>query len=263
MIRNAVNRHIGYRLLIAALSVLFGFAPLPLVFLDVWNDEPFPGFLVFTAAWTGIILAVWLGGFYGGTALFWLVIRDQHPWIKPLHEFGDPFEALDSIEADIRAGPFETFREPFSFTFWANVRPALVLSPNWLVHLRKTSSAIIPLADIVWVYRQHGRHTHWWGGAASFHTVLIYGIRRGPYLIELSDKESSDWLGTRLVERKPEALFGDSDEYRKLERRGIESLIDALRSRQEEYMKLSPAEQREWRKDALDDYVKCVHAWEV
>lgn len=93
--------------------------------------------------------------------------------------------------------------------------------------------------------------------------MLIYGIRRGPYLLDLGSTGGAEWLGQRLAERRPDILFGDSDEYRRLERDGVEALEDAMLERRREYAMPPPRDQEEWRKDAVDDFMNCVHAWEV
>jgi hypothetical protein len=93
--------------------------------------------------------------------------------------------------------------------------------------------------------------------------VLIYAIRRGPYLLDLGAGDGARWLGERLVERRPDVLFGDSDEYRDLEKDGVEAIKDYLIDRQEQYRSMSTEQKKDWRKDALDDYLTCVHAWEI
>jgi len=256
MILGAVRMHLALRVVvsIAAMAVM---AVSFFVMNAVEFHEEFP---IFLTAELACISAFMIFILYGLSPFFWIVVRDQHPWLKPLHEFGDPIEAAKSIDADLAAGTTETWGEPFAFNLRCRLKPAVMVSENWIVHFGKIGLIVVPLAEVVAVHREVRRGRISWGRKGEFHSVRVIAPHRAPYVLDMPTQESIEWLGRRIIERRPAILFGDTGEYRRIENDGRYSMLDAVKQREQRYSTLSAEEQKEWKDDAVDEFLWCIDA---
>jgi len=256
MIAAAIRKHLFLRAIVTSVAlticVVAGFflyeahlsADLRLVFLALCIWVPASGVLALR----------------GPSTFFWLILREQHPWLKPLHEFGDPLATMESIDSELATSRSEVWGEPFRFDWRGRLKPAVIVSSNWIVHIGKAGLIIVPFRDIVAVHREVRRGRISWRRNGEFHSVRMIAAHRDPYILDFPTQEAIIWLGQRIVESRPEILYGDTEEYRLVEREGRYAMLDAVQTRALHYASMAPDEQKEWRIEALDEYKWCIDA---
>jgi len=261
VIRRTVHRDLFYRLLWAVVSFAIACAALLLLLFPPWNEKNPLTHVLLPFAFGVLLIAGFHTFRWGGPAMYWSIARDQHPWLKPLESFGDPLDAVQSIDSDLRNGVYQTWGRPFSF-FLGSIVPGMAISANWLIHLNPNRSVIVPVDNIIWIYRKvEVQRTRF--RLHKRHSVIIHSIHQNPCEIEVPTVEGIQWLAAQLARRRPEILFGDVFAYRRLARAGIEMLKQAVQDRKEQLATLTRREQAEWQNDLLDEFVGCADSLEI
>lgn len=165
---------------------------------------------------------------YAFISLILLVIYYRFPLLSPpvrqLSRFGKPAELLAEAEEELATLPQLATDDMF-------------ITEHYFIETSKYGIAIVPIREIIWVYKHSTLHKFFWYHFSISYTAAHYG--KQAFISPLSEKYKSDIDGIMdyLAEANHDILVGFSEENRLAvqEKQGtplqIEKFLEILKKR--------------------------------
>lgn len=247
MLERFIHRQRFVRLLAAWLVVAAGITIGFVQYASEPRPDALPGIAVIIGFYFGMpTVVICLSGW--GVSLR----SNRHRFLKQLKPYGEPLTVLREIDAEIAAGnDLSWFRERPSWRTWL-VPSFILLTPNWLVQVCRYGVAVVPLADMVWVFRR-SRIVRGLGGLKR----MVHGFRilyEPNYweFLPFDDESMIQAVADELVRRRPEILAGLRDEWDEASTHGVDRLINEVTRRRRELENSSLETKQTWHHQQLD-----------
>jgi hypothetical protein len=173
-----------------------------------------------------------------------------------LRRFGNVDRQINGIDSELRNAA-----EVHEFDYMpAGFRSAsggtILLTHSWLLSFAPESICFLRIQDIVWLFKRCEIHPRWWK-ANDRPTVRLSCLTDYGLLYDLApgNDDSIDELMEFLTWRRPEALFGFTEQWRNLADEGMAAMRRQISNRRAEWDRLSPFQKGDWMEQLIDESI--------
>lgn len=154
----------------------------------------------------------------------WLIARvmrrradvSVHPAVKTAARYGSLADVSRQLDLEMQGSPLKI--------------GSASVTPTWVVLQKTFDLKLCRIPDLIWAYKKITRHYHYFIPTGKTYEVIMYDRYGKPLQMSAREKKIDEML-KMLGERAPWAVFGFSDERRKLLRSNWGGFVAAVDQR--------------------------------
>lgn len=144
--------------------------------------------------------------------------RNRHPVYKALAPYGNPEAVAALIDEEIEQEGFAAIRR-------------LVLTKGWLLWKRAFSLKVVPLEDVLWIYKNVTRQRVNYIPVGKTYSLRVHFKNQNFWAVGMKQKEV-DRAVAAIGERAPNAIAGYSDQLKYMWEKDFSAFIDASQQKE-------------------------------
>jgi hypothetical protein len=211
------------------------------------SPDDWEGFFVFQfmiSAPTVAFVALSLGRFDKGKTR-----RDLHHFLA---RYGDVRKQTEQIDSELHMTA-EVHEFDYMPSRFRGTSGTILLTKSWLLSFGPESICFLRVDDILWFFKRYEVRNQWWGISHRPVVQLSCLTNRGMlYALAPVHDDTVDELIEFLAWRRPEALFGFSDDWRNLAEEGMTAVREEVTKRRAEWERLSKFQRGDWQEELTD-----------
>jgi hypothetical protein len=175
-----------------------------------------------------------------------------------LSPYGNLQVVIRQIDSEIESESTRQIRGSRPNLFRGKRNRCAMITDSWLLVFEPWEFWIVSVADILWAFKRISVEPRWWVGDRLIYQVCcVLGADR-IYCMQMPNESWANDILEVMIERRPEALFGDRGEWRDLAAMGRKAMRIEIARRRELWSALDEEGRGDWHMDRRDEAANFV-----